>query len=99
MARKSKAQLFKDLQALANEGVLPATFSNVETAKLKHRCIDNETYGRDSRVYVNAGNAAVKNQLLTGLERMGHNVNRNYGTNGTTVEVGVTYFKGVNWNE
>ena len=58
--------------------------------------ISNETYGKDSRIYITVENTEARRKLERVLERK-HNVttvNRGYWKGSSTLEVGVTYFKG-----
>ena len=88
---KSKKKLFNDLSLY---------FGTNEFAEkgLKAKGISNETYGRKSCIYINCGEAAVRNQVESFLSLRGYKVNRNYNPGGSRTEVQVSYFKGNQWN-
>ena len=93
MATKSKKKLFEALDEY---------FGGDKFSKLglKHKGIGDETYGRDSRIYIyNSCYPFVRKHLEDYLSDKGFTVNRKYSPGSdSVVEVGVTYFKGVNWN-
>lgn len=88
---KSKKQLFKDL-----EEIDPATFKGVG---LDHRTISNETYGRQSCIYIRCHTVEMRRQIESALERRGHRIGRDYWPGSARIEVTVSYFKGWHWNE
>lgn len=99
MARKSKKKLFSFLSTFLND----PTFVSMG---LKHPRINNETYGRDSRVYVICEDVAQRESLERALEREGgfsigyDYMPAGYGRpKGKVVEVGVSYFKGWHHDE
>ena len=59
----------------------------------------DETYGKDSRVYLGTPSKERRAALESALERKGVALNRSYGSGGSTLEIRVTYFKGFHWNE
>lgn len=96
---KSKKQLFKDLAALAlRQEILPAEFMNVDTLGLKHPKIGDETYGRNSCIYIHTAGQHTRMKLEAKLAEMGHKVNRDYWPGSGTLEISVTYFRGKQWN-
>ena len=88
---KSKSKLFKDL-----EEIDPAYFKGVDLSHLK---ISDETYGKESYIYIYAQNIESRISLERVLEKRGHKIGRDYGKGGSKLEVRVSYFKGRNWNE
>ena len=102
MKRQSKKKLFEKLAELAKSNPAFAHFANVNDAdqRLKHKSIMDETYGKDSRVYVlfpteEAKQAAVKCLLTAGFDiRNGWTRSNKRG-----IDVPVTYFKGDRWWE
>ena len=97
---KSKKQLFTDLETLVGS-ILTSSFKDVSTLGLKHPEISNETYGRDSFIYINIPAGVNFAALEQKLQALGHKVEPNYSryNNGKTVAVQVTYFKGYGWNK
>ena len=79
---KSKKKLF----AFLNDYFRVSDFS------LDHNQIDNETYGKDSMIYINCGE--LRNNLMKSLMAASFNVNRVYGKDFARLEVQVSYFKG-----
>ena len=88
---KSKKQLFKDLQKLD-----PFEFANVG---LKHKRIANETYGKDSMIYVSWDSFQQRREGELKLEQLGHKIHYDYAQGSSRSEIQVTYFKGWHWDE
>lgn len=93
MARKSKKKLFKTLAGYGFEFL-----KGVGEQKLEHSAISNETYGRDSRIYIYTPDKKTRRVLECKLERDGYTVNCGYNLKGSTIEVGVSYFQGTRWD-
>jgi len=90
MALLSKSKLFPALDEF---------FGTTEytTKKLKAEHLSNETYGRDSMIYVWAGERRA--ELEAFLTRKGFRVFPKYSPGGGRTEIQVSYFKGYHWNE
>ncbi len=90
---------------LVKFGAAMATFTaravKAETVPMaKGFSLTNETYGRDSCLYLHCPDNEIRLRLEDALERQGvTTVYRRYAPNGNTIEVGVTFFKGWNWDE
>jgi len=57
--------------------------------------ISDETYGRDSRLYIRCPSHSIRRALEARLRSKGvTTVNESYWPSSNTVEVGVTFFKG-----
>ena len=61
--------------------------------------LGNETFGRMSNLYLHCPDMATRRRLEAFLVSKGAKVNRNYAPTCATVEVTVSYFKGVGWDE
>ena len=63
--------------------------------------VSDETYGRDSELYVYTASPERRAELIRRCHREGINVNPgwNSGPKSTSVNIGVTYFKGWHWDE
>ena len=88
---KSKTKLFADLETID-----PIYFKGVS---LTHPKIGNETYGKESCIYIRCESVALRRSLEYKLERLGYKVNTGYDYDNSRTEVQVSYFKGRNWNE
>jgi hypothetical protein len=88
---KSKKKLFKDL-----EEINPVYFKG---ANLDHPKIGDETYGKESYIYIYCGKVEDRRPLEKQLEKRGHKVMSYYGPGSAKLEVRVSYFKGDNWDE
>jgi hypothetical protein len=88
---KSKTKLFADL-----EKIDPVYFKGVN---LNDTNISNETYGRDSRIYIRCETFADRKSLENKLERLGYKIDPNYSPSDNRLEVQVSYFKGWHWDE
>jgi hypothetical protein len=88
---KSKKQLFKDLEELD-----PVYFKGVD---LDHNKIGNETYGKDSRIYIVCKDKKERNRIEGVLNRKGHTIHFDYWPESSRCAVRVTYFKGWHWDE
>lgn len=86
---KSKTQLFKDLKQIDHE-----YFNGVD---LDHSAISNETYGKDSFIYVKWKNPDEKRIMEIKLSEMGHTITEYSIDNVSSIQV--SYFKGWHWNE
>lgn len=87
---KSKKALFAWLKA--NFGGEPS---------LNSPGIGNETYGRDSCIYlwkVNDHWKVSRKEMESRLDAAGFKVHRSYWPGSDAVEVSVSYFKGDNWD-
>ena len=62
-------------------------------------CIGNETYGKDSRVYLYCPDLETRTKLEYFLFGKGCEVGRDYSPGYNVTEVRVSYFKGNNWDE
>ena len=88
---KSKKSLFKDL-----EEIDPVKFKGVN---LNSKGIGNETFGKQSFIYIRCDSAEEKNRIMRLLEKKGHKIHSEYNPEGNTIEVRVGYFKGWHWDE
>jgi len=96
---KSKKRLFADLSALAAQNPRFAMFAEAATLGLKHGKVSDETYGRMSCIYLSTGSHETRMRLERALDAMGHRIDCGYWPGSGTVEVVVSFFKGVHWNE
>lgn len=94
---KSKKALFEDLQSIVGLDFTPS---------LTSAGISNETYGKQSMIYIDwgalrrRGKYAINRNLgERALEKLGYKVNKNYWPESEISEVQVTYFKGWHWDE
>ncbi len=87
---KSKAQLFKDL-----EKIDPDRFKG---ADLGRPYISDETYGKDSMIYVTWETPEARKEGERVLQKLGYKINDRYSPGGRTSEVQVSYFKGWHWD-
>ena len=98
MASKSKKKLFMDIEQIAEKlGV--AKLKGVSRSGLKQRGIQNETYGRQSMIYISWGDAGTRKQAESELRLMGWKPDPRYSPGSGTSEVQVSYFKGYHWDE
>ena len=74
-------------------------FKTDRYTKEKLRAVGNETYGRDSRIYVHAETPVQRRELERFLTGEGFQVHRDYWPGSSTAEVSVSYFRGTNWAE
>jgi len=88
----SKSKLFKLLDEFFNT-------TEFTSKGLKSDKISNETYGKKSFIYIYTDSLEERRNLERFLEKNKVNVNRNYDTKGTALEVEVGYFKGFHWDE
>ena len=66
---------------------------------LKHRFVDDETYGKKSFIYIKTPqNKILKEKIISALEKRGFKVSRDYYPKGWFIEIQVSYFKGYNWD-
>jgi hypothetical protein len=63
------------------------------------KSVGDETYGNDSYLYIYTGCVKRRRDLERRLGREGLRFNRDYSPGHGTVEIGVSYFRGVHWNE
>lgn len=91
-AKLSKKRLFEDLAEF-----YPNTFEGVREQGLKHTRISDETYGRNSCIYVYCKSPAQARRVRTILDACGHKIG-SYGVP-HVIEVSVTYFKGWHHDE
>lgn len=59
----------------------------------------DETYGRDSMIYIQWGSPTERKEWEEKLEDAGFKVNRRYWPGSSTSEIQVSYFKGTHWDE
>ncbi len=88
----SKKQLFKALDVYF-------VTTEFTTKGLNATGLSNETYGRDSMIYVSANSEWQRIKLEEFLIKRGFKVHTNYHPGGTRAEVQVSYFKGWHWDE
>jgi hypothetical protein len=86
---KSKKHLFVALDKF---------FNTDKYTKEQLNVVGNETYGRESYIYVAAGDTATRAKLDRFLMTEGFKVNPNYARGSGSTEVRVSYFRGDNWN-
>jgi len=89
MARKSKKKLFEALDQFFDTNAY-------STQGLNAQGIGDETYGKDSRIYIDC--QGKRNELESFLRANDFMVNSKYSPKSDYTEVGVTYFKGHHWN-
>ena len=97
--RKSKKKLFEFLEELAESDVDFSSLKGIGAKGLKHPKVSNETYGRDSRIYITADTKPARYKLERVLIKNGFEVEREYFPGSSIVDVGVSYFKGWHWDE
>jgi hypothetical protein len=90
---KSKTALFRDLAEID-----PARFADAPSKALKHQHISDETFGRDSHIYVGTAHGD-RRRVERALERRGHLIHEDYWPGSDVVNVQVSYFKGWHWDE
>ena len=86
---KSKKLLFVALDKFFNT-------TKYTTEKLK--AVGNETYGRQSCIYVDAGNVRRRHELERFLKNNGFKVDPEYWPGSAMVEAQVSYFRGDQWD-
>ncbi len=104
MARYS---LTKVSSWLVEFGAATKPFTTREYKKRDHRpcmapgfVLDDETYGRNSEMYLDCPDKDTKDKLTWFLKSKGVTINDAYGrANSRTVNFGVSYFKGFHWDE
>ena len=89
----SKTKLFRALDEILGTGTY------FQDNGLKAKGIDDETYGRDSRIYIRVAKThddrrAMERELID----RGFKVNRHYWPGSSVIEVSVSYFKGLHWD-
>ena len=89
MARKSKKKLFEALDQFFGTDTYSKDGLNAQG-------IGDETYGKDSRIYIDT--KGKRGELERFLRGQGFMVNQNYSKGSDYTEVGVTYFKGYHWD-
>ena len=101
MAKKSKKLLFVDLAEIGQNDSRFAHFSDVDAKgkRLKHPKVSDETYGKNSCIYLYHGEKNTRRALERLLEARGHRVDRDYYLGSGTLEVEVSFFKGYHWDE
>ena len=97
MKRLSKKKLFETLAANAKTNDAFAHFKNVNDKgqRLNHRNVSNETYGKDSHVYLTFKDGDAKDVAVRVLHKAGFDI-RNDWTRGSfaSIDVPVSYFQG-----
>jgi hypothetical protein len=78
--------------------ILDTFFNTNKFTKLKLKSVGNETYGRDSRIYITCESIQHRAQLESVLSREGFKVHTSYWPGSAIVEVSVSYFKGDRWD-
>jgi hypothetical protein len=91
---KSKTALFRDLAEL-----IPDLFADAPKTGLHTKGISDETYGKESFIYVNFRSREERKDMEEKLRERGWKPDRRYCPEGTTTEVPVSYFKGWHWDE
>lgn len=62
--------------------------------------LSNEVYGRKACIYLEfAKDSEDRKAVETKLEDRGFRINRGYWPGGSVIEVQVSYFKGLHWDE
>lgn len=79
---------------LAELGVVDKPFTAADLKKGRVKKVGNETYGRDSRVYIYTGSPEARAKLERELRRRRVAHNSGYYPGSGVVECGTTYFKG-----
>lgn len=97
--KKSKKLLFEDLSDIAKSDKRFAHYADVSGLGLKHPKVSDETYGRNSCIYLYHGESTTRRDLEKLLEARGHRVDREYYAGSGTLEIEVSFFKGHHWNE
>ncbi len=101
MARKSKTQLFKDLNVTVGAALFGDWFKDILDKRrgyLWHLHIYNETVSKDSRITIQCQNPAMAHRLKCMLNARGHLVMYDLGT-ATRVVVGVSFFQGAGFQK
>ena len=75
----------------------PFTISDLKNHKV--RGVGNETYGRNSHVYIYTTGPDARRSLEASLVSAGIPVSTSYSPSGSTVDVPVSFFKGDRWDE
>ena len=86
-------------EALVEMGIVENPFNANDLKNYKVSGISNETYGNDSRVYVNLRPNWNRRQVERELQAKGFKVFPKYWPESNVVDVGVSYFKGHRWWE
>ena len=87
-AIKSKKQLFP---------LLDKFFSTDKYSKNGLNVVGNETYGKQSFIYVDTDSPEERRNLESFLTNNGFTVSTEYWPGGKCAEVRVSYFRGTNW--
>jgi hypothetical protein len=87
---KSKKHLFVALDTF---------FKTDKYTKNGLKAVGNETYGRESMIYVGAGTSDSRRSLERFLIAEGFKVNTGYFPGSARVEVQVSYFRGYGWDK
>jgi hypothetical protein len=90
MIMKSKKDLFEALDQF---------FQNDKYTSRGLEVVGNETYGRQSMIYVDAGDEKTRWSLEWFLKDHGFKTNTAFMPKGKTVEVQVSYFRGFGWSK
>jgi len=102
MKRLSKKKLFETLAELAKTKKAFAHFAKVNDKGycLNHTAVCDETYGKDSHIYLSFYREDDKREAVQALVRAGFNVRNGWTrSNSLGIDVPVSYFKGCNWSE
>jgi hypothetical protein len=73
-------------------------FNTDKYTKEKLKAVGNETYGRQSCIYINAGTPMLRRKLEGFLKKDGFKVCTDYWPGSAMVEVQVSYFRGDQWD-
>lgn len=82
--------------------MLETHFADIETQQLNHNQISNETYGKDSMVYIRFENMDIRRafeSFIKNSREFSFKVFTNYSPQKSITEIQVSYFKGNKWNE
>ena len=79
---------------LKDKGFVSTAFTTTDLKKGRVEGVSNETYGKDSRVYIYTGTPEARTKLERFLRRNDVKFNPSYHPGSGTVEVCVTYFQG-----
>ena len=88
----SKKKLFEALSEIMKD-------PTILELGLKHKRVNNETYGKKSCVYFTCDSPEHRAVVESDLRRRGFKVNSSYWRESPMTEVQVSYFKGHHWDE
>jgi hypothetical protein len=73
-------------------------FNTDKYTKEKLKAVRNETYGKKSCIYIDAGTPMLRRKLEGFLKKDGFKVCTDYWPGSATAEVQVSYFRGDQWD-